>query len=154
MSFRGQFEHSVDAKGRVAIPAQFRRDLGGGAVISVGPGGRLVIWPTDDAWQAHRRGFRLTGGSPADQRDLLSFIQSRTWDIELDGQGRLLLSSVHREFAGIRDRATFIGMEDHIEVQAAERWERSSEKFTEERFTALYDLVNPVGAAAPTAAPS
>lgn len=154
MSFRGQYEHSVDAKGRVAIPALYRRDLGSGAVISVGPGGRLMIWPTDEAWQAHRRSFRLSGGTAADQRDLLSFIQSRTYDVDLDGQGRLLLSSVHREFAGIRERATFIGMEDHIEVQSAERWEESSAKYDEERFTQVYDIVNPVEGRPSTAVPA
>jgi len=151
--FHGEYEHAVDVKGRVAIPAQFRRELAGDAVISVGPEGRLVIWPTAEAWNVHHASIRLTAGSPADQRRLESFTQARTGDVELDSQGRLLLGAVHRNFAGIRERATFIGMEDHIEVLATERWQEYTADLTPEFFTELYDRVNSTGAAAPGSAP-
>ena len=152
--FLGRFDHAVDAKGRVAIPAQLRRDLGGDAVISIGPEGRLMLWPTAQAWQGHSDSLRLTAGTPAERRKLLSVSNSMTFPVDLDGQGRLLLSTMHREFAGIRERATFVGQMDHIEVLATEGWEEYTADVTRESFTELYDRVNPVGAAAPAPVPS
>ena len=100
----GQFDHAVDAKGRVAVPAQFRPHLVPGAVVSIGPEGRLVIWPTA-TWEAHLRTLSITAGTPAEQRKYLRRVNAGTRDVELDSQGRLLLHPSHREFAAIGERA-------------------------------------------------
>ena len=148
--FHGQFDHAVDAKGRVAVPAAFRPQLASGAVVSIGAEGRLVIWPSAD-WDIHLRTLPITSGSPAEQRTYLRRLNAGTRDVELDFQGRLLLHPSHREFAGIRERATFVGMGNYIELCATERWEDEGRELTPEFFTELIDRINPLGLISPTA---
>jgi len=149
----GQFDHAVDAKGRVAVPAPFRPQLAAGAVVSIGPESRLVIWPTS-AWETHLRHLTITAGTPAEQRKYLRRVNSGTRDVELDSQGRLLVHPSHRDFASIRDRATFVGMGEYIELCATERWEEEARELTPDFFTELTDRINPMGFIAPTPAPS
>jgi MraZ protein len=151
--FHGQFDHAVDPKGRVAVPAQFRPQLAPGAVVSIGPEGRLVIWPTS-AWDAHLLTLPITAGTPAEQRTYMRRVNAGTRDVELDAQGRLLLHPSHREFAAIRERATFVGMGEYVELCATERWAEETRELTPEFFTELTDRINPMGLIAPTPAPS
>ena len=151
--FEGQYDHAVDPKGRVAVPSAFRRDLAGGSVISIGPEGRLVIWPTP-TWEMHLRSLPVTAGTPAEQRIYLRQVHARTREVDLDAQGRLLLSQPHREFAGIAERATFVGMGEYVELCSTERWEIDSAQVTSDFFTELTDRINPTGAVAPPSAPS
>lgn len=144
--FRGQFDHAVDPKGRVAVPASFRPGLASGAVVSIGLEGRLVMWPTS-AFEEHLRSLPVTGGTPAEQRMYLRAINSGTRPADLDAQGRLLLHPAHRDFAGIRDRATFIGMGDYVELCASDRWEADLRRLTADNFTELSDRINPTGPA-------
>jgi MraZ protein len=144
--FLGQFDHAMDPKGRVAVPASFRPGLASGAVVSIGLEGRLVIWPTS-AFEDHLRTLPVTGGTPAEQRMYLRAINAGTRQADLDAQGRLLVHPAHREFAGIRDRATFIGMGDYIELCASDRWEGDLQRLTAETFTELSDRINPTGLA-------
>jgi MraZ protein len=151
--FLGQFDHAVDAKGRVAVPASFRPGLAAGAVVTIGLEGRLMIWP-DNAFSDHRRALTLTAGTPAEQRMFLRWINANTVPLELDAQGRLLLNPRHRDFAQIGDRATFIGMGEWIDLCATGRWQEDAEKFTPELFTELADRVSPRGFVPHPSAPS
>jgi MraZ protein len=146
--FLGQFDHSVDSKGRVAVPASFRPGLASGAVVSIGLEGRLVIWPTS-AFEEHLRTHPITAGTPAEQRMYQRALHAGTRPADLDAQGRLLLHPAHRDFAGIRDRATFIGMSDCIELCSADRWESDLQQLNAETFTELSDRINPTGLARP-----
>jgi MraZ protein len=149
----GQFDHAVDAKGRVAVPAQFRPHLAPGAVVSIGLDGRLVIWPSS-TWEIHLRNLTVTAGTPAEQRSFFRRMNAGTRDLELDAQGRLLIHPKHREFAGIQERATFVGMGEYVELCATERWEDEGRELTPEFFTELADRINPMGFIAPPPAPS
>jgi MraZ protein len=149
----GQFDHAVDAKGRVAVPAQFRPHLAPGAVVSIGLEGRLVIWPTS-LWETHLRNLTVTAGTPAEQRSFFRRMNAGTRPLELDAQGRLLIHPKHREFAGILERATFVGMGEYVELCATERWEEEGRELTPEFFTELADRINPMGFITPVPAPS
>jgi len=149
----GQFDHAVDAKGRVAVPAQFRPHLAPGAVISIGVEGRLVIWPTS-TWEIHLRNMTVTAGTPGEQRTYFRRLNANTRDVELDAQGRLLIHPSQRDFAGIRERATFVGMGEYVELCATERWEEEGRELTPDFFTDLTDRINPMGFISPPTAPS
>ncbi|MGA8016580.1 MAG: cell division/cell wall cluster transcriptional repressor MraZ [Candidatus Dormiibacterota bacterium] len=151
--FHGEYSHAVDAKGRTAVPSTFRRDLAGGAVISIGAEGRLVIWPTD-AWNDHLRSLPITGGTPEEQRRYLRPLNAYTRDVELDAQGRMLLHPSHRQFAGIEERVTFVGMGQYVELCSTERWEEDVRELTPEFFTELTDRINPMGFIARPPTPS
>ena len=145
--FFGTYRHTVDAKGRVALPAQFRRDLGSGAVIAPGSEGRLVIRPAAE-WQQVVDALRLTGQSSADQRRYMRNLFADAREVELDAQGRVLLTAEHRRFAGIAERAVFVGVSNVVEVVGEETWDAERADFNPEAFTELGDRV---GQAAPPA---
>lgn len=148
--FLGHYRHTVDAKGRVAVPASFRRDLARGAVISPGPERRLVIRP-HAAWDAFVHQMRMSSGTGADQRQYLRTLFANSRPVELDGQGRLLLSDDQRRGAGIGDRIVFVGVSDVVELVGEERWDQEQGEVSAERFTELTDRIPQWGAASPPA---
>ncbi|MGH7723542.1 MAG: division/cell wall cluster transcriptional repressor MraZ [Candidatus Dormibacteria bacterium] len=137
--FYGTFRHAVDSKGRVALPAQFRRDLGG-AVIAPGSENRLVIRPAAE-WQEYEQHFRLTAQSTADERLFIRHLYADAREVEVDAQGRILLSPDHRSFARIADRAVFVGVSNVVEVVGEEVWDSESRGLDPETFTQLGDRV-------------
>ena len=137
--FYGLFRHAVDAKGRVAIPAQFRRDLTG-AVVAPGSEGRLVIRPAAE-WSAYVEQFRLTASSSPEERLFMRRLYAGARELELDGQGRILLHADHRAFAGITDRAVFVGMSNVVELVSEQAWDAEGESMTPASFTELGDRV-------------
>jgi MraZ protein len=153
--FLGAYRHHVDSKGRVAVPAQFRRGLPSGSVVAYGPEGRLVIRPPEE-WAALERQHRLTAETPVDGRKFLRLFFSSAREVELDAQGRMLIDAAHRGFARIADRAVFVGMGDCVEVVGVEVWEAENGGVDADTFTALNDSVmtRPGPEPAPTAAPA
>jgi MraZ protein len=137
--FYGSFRHAVDSKGRVALPAQFRRDLVG-AVIAPGPENRLVIRPAAE-WQDHEQHFRLTAESSAGQRLYVRHLYAGAREVEVDAQGRILLSPEHRAFARIADRAVFVGVSNVVDVVGEEVWDAERSTLTPESFTELGDRI-------------
>ncbi len=139
--FLGQYRHQLDSKGRVAVPAQFRKGLGRGSVIAFGPERRLVIWPTEE-WLEVTQRYRRTGATPAEEREYIRQLYANAREVELDGQGRLLLTSDQRAFAEVADRAVFIGGGNCVEVVGEGIWDAETAALSPEAFTALHDRVN------------
>lgn len=138
--FLGSYRHSVDSKGRVAVPAQFRRGLPPGSVLSRGPEGRLVI-RDPEGWAALGRDIRLTAVSPADERRLYRAMWSSAREVELDAQGRVLLPEEHRTWAGIADSVVFVGLGESVEIVSATSWDEEQADLDADAFTALNDRV-------------
>lgn len=138
--FYGTFRHAVDSKGRVALPAQFRRDLGG-AVIAPGSENRLVIRPAAE-WQDHEQHFRLTADSSAAQRLYVRHLYAGAREVEVDAQGRILLTPEHRSFARIDERAVFVGVSNVVEVVGEAVWDAEIRGLNPETFTELGDRLS------------
>lgn len=138
--FIGSYRHQVDSKGRVAVPAQLRKGLPPGSVVAIGAEGRLVIRPPDE-WSSMERRFRLTAETPAEERRYLRALYASAREVELDAQGRLLLSDDHRRWAAIGDRAVFVGLGNVVEVVGEESWDRDNADLDPAAFTALGDRV-------------
>jgi MraZ protein len=145
--FYGSFRHSVDAKGRVAVPAQFRRELAG-AVVAPGAENRLVIRPAQE-WQDYEQHFRLTAATSADERKFMRNLYADARAVDVDAQGRMLLTPDHRSFAKIGSRAVFVGVSNVVEVVGEELWDAERDTFSPETFTELGDRVGRSGATAP-----
>ena len=139
--FLGQFRHQLDAKGRVAVPAQFRRGLGEGSVIVFGPERRLVIYPHAE-WQEMAQSHRLTAATPAEARSYMRRLFANAREVELDAQGRILLTPEQRSFAGIDDRAVFVGTGSLVEVVGEALWDQETAQLSPDDFTALHDAVH------------
>ena len=137
--FYGSFRHSVDSKGRVAVPAQFRRDLGG-AIIAPGSEGRLVIRPAQE-WQEYVLGLRLSEDTTPDERLFMRHMYADAHEVDVDAQGRMLLSPEHRAFAQISDRAVFVGLSNVIEIVGEAVWDAESAGLTAQAFSELGDRI-------------
>ena len=138
--FIGSYHHQVDGKGRVAVPAQFRKGLPPGSVVAVGSEGRLVIRPPDE-WSSVEQRFRLTADTPAEERRYLRFLYASAREVDLDAQGRLLLTEDHRRWGSIGDRAVFVGLGNVVEVVGEDVWERENAELDPDAFTNLGDRV-------------
>ena len=142
--FHGLYRHAVDPKGRVALPAQFRRDLTG-AVLAPGPENRLVIRPPAE-WDEYERAFRLTAASSAEERLFSRHLNANARLVELDAQGRILLTPELRAFARITDRAVISGVSNVVEMVGEEVWDAEEASLDPDTFTALSDRVGRAGA--------
>lgn len=119
--FQGEFQHGLDAKGRLILPAKIREELGAHFVLTKGLDGCLYIF-TPESWAAFSSRLQaLPTSSPQTRRLLRHFIGSAV-DCETDKQGRFLIPPVLRAFAGISKEATVLGVTDKIEVWSTEKY--------------------------------
>ena len=129
--FIGRFEYSVDAKGRVNIPARFRKALTPSAaetfVICLAPDNRLRAYPSD-VWTAIEARYAKLPSTPQNTQFLRALYQSIE-EVELDGQGRIKLAQHLCDYAGITNKVALIGFssEQCIELCAPEQLVDSSE---------------------------
>jgi len=119
--FTGEYRHSVDDKGRVAVPARFRALLASGAVISRWLDGCLAIH-TRAGWDA--LADRAASLPVTDQAGRLftRYVFAGAIEAELDRQGRVVLPAFLREFAGLAGDAVIVGSRDHAEIWEPTRW--------------------------------
>jgi|SRR5438876_6836524 MraZ protein len=128
--FLGQFDHTIDAKGRMAVPAKFRGQLEKGAVISKGKGTCLSVY-TMQRWE--EKSAELAAGKTNDElRELERRIYASAGEIELDGQGRLVIPARLRTYAGLDSEVTVAGVRDHFEIWDRAVWQEYEAKLEEE----------------------
>ncbi len=119
--FTGEYRHSVDEKGRIAVPAKFRAQLEGGAYVARWLDACLAIFPRA-AWDVLAE---KVGGLPIGDANARTFSRSlfaSAYELEPDRQGRIVVPASLRELAGLRDEAVIVGMRDHAEIWEPERW--------------------------------
>ncbi|MBQ9832926.1 MAG: division/cell wall cluster transcriptional repressor MraZ [Clostridia bacterium] len=126
------YEHAVDAKGRVFIPAKWREDLGGTVIVMRGLTGsgedKCLTCMSMESWQEMLAKFKTVAMSDvAAQRALRSLFASAS-DCDADKQGRILISASLREYAGIEKDAVLVGMGNRVEIWSGERWKEYCER--------------------------
>ena len=138
--FTGSHRVRVDEKGRLAIPAGFRRELPEGSYVSVGLDRVLAIYPPE-VWEALAQELRSPLQGP-DQRALARTLYSLSDSFEPDGQGRITLSGESRRAAGIEapSTAVVIGSGSRVEIWPEARWNSYSAD-AQDRFTEFADRV-------------
>ncbi|NNJ10472.1 division/cell wall cluster transcriptional repressor MraZ [Chloroflexales bacterium ZM16-3] len=119
--FLGEFEHSIDEKGRVAVPSRFREDLGEGMVLTRGFDQCLQAFPRQVWQQLAQKVSSLSLGSP-EARNLRRILFSNAAEVEVDRQGRILVPQNLREYAGLAEQVVITGMDTYFELWSAERW--------------------------------
>ncbi len=123
----GTFQHSLDAKGRLFIPAKLREELGERFVITRGTGGCLFGF-SHEQWETFTEKLRaLPLGDPNAQR-VVRLLSAWATEVEMDKQGRALLSANLRECAGLGKEATIIGATNRIEIWDRSTWEAYKSK--------------------------
>lgn len=115
----GEYAHTIDAKGRVFIPARLREDLGEHFILSKGLDNCLFVY-SEAEWGALEARIRALPLSKA--RQLQRFFFSGASDVEADKQGRIVLPQNLRAYAGLERDATIIGASTRVEIWDAARW--------------------------------
>ena len=123
-AFTGEFRHSLDERGRVAIPARFRPRLAGGATLAKWLDGCLGLFPPDE-WEDLSRKIAALPLASADGRAFSRFMFSGAMETELDRQGRVLVPGYLREYAGIEpgQEVFVVGAHSRVELWAPGAWE-------------------------------
>jgi transcriptional regulator MraZ len=120
--FTGEYRHTVDDKGRLAVPARFRAQLATGAVVSRWIDGCLAIH--DQAgWDALANRVAALPVTDQAARLFQRQIFAGAFDAELDRQGRILIPSYLRDETGLQAEAVVAGIRDHAEIWAPKAWD-------------------------------
>ena len=119
--FKGEYNHTIATKGRVIIPAKFRDKLGEAFVITKGLDGCLYGYANED-WQVFEDKLSSLSITNKDSRQFTRFFLAGAADCEVDKQGRILIPSVLREFAGLEKDVVLVGVSRRIEIWNKEKW--------------------------------
>ena len=122
--FMGQYNHTIDTKGRLIVPSRYRELLGEEFVLTKGLDGCLVIYPME-AWEAFESKLRTLPLTNKNARTFSRFFVSGACTCELDKQGRILIPQSLREFAGLEKDVVLTGALDKIEIWSKEAWTRN-----------------------------
>jgi MraZ protein len=118
--FIGEYNHSLDDKGRLAIPAKFRSILKKGAVVTKGLDNCLFLY-TKDQWGKIAQKFASLPISQAKSRAFARHLLAGAMDLEFDNQGRITLPEYLRRFSGLQKKVIIAGLYNHLEI-----WDESS----------------------------
>ena len=120
----GEYNHTIDAKGRLIVPAKFREVLGDEFVVTKGLDNCLFVYPNDE-WQKFEEKLQTLPLTNKNARQFTRFFLAGAADVELDKQGRILIPSVLREFASLQKDVVFVGVGSRIEIWSKESWNDS-----------------------------
>ncbi|MHB1127122.1 MAG: division/cell wall cluster transcriptional repressor MraZ [Bacillota bacterium] len=123
--FMGEYQHTVDNKGRLIIPAKFREGLGENFVVTKGLDNCLFGYPASE-WHSLEEKLRTLPFTRADARAFVRFFFSGATECEIDKQGRILLPNNLREFAGLSKDVVIIGVSSRIEIWSRKAWDEYS----------------------------
>lgn len=131
--FSGEFEHTIDDKGRLTIPARFRDELAEGMFVSRGLDGCLFVYPPE-GWKALTDKVSNLPLTQKDARYFSRLIYSGS-ECKLDKQGRILLPSSLRQHAGIENEVVIIGVNARLEIWSKGRWQEVTAQLENEGAT-------------------
>lgn len=141
--FRGVNNISLDAKGRLAIPSRYRERLtercDGQLVVTVDTSRCLLLYPLPDWEEIERKLVRLPSFN-AQARRLQRLLVGHATELELDGNGRVLLPQPLREFAGMDKRVVMIGQGNKFELWDEDSWNSQRDDWLQENVEQAQDL--------------
>ena len=120
--FMSEYNHTLDTKGRLIIPAKFRETLGEEFVISKGMDGCLFVYANDD-WNTFEQKLTSLPLINKEARQFARFFLAGAATVEVDKQGRILLPAALREFAGLEKDVVLVGVGSRVEIWSKEKWE-------------------------------
>jgi len=127
----GIYEHRIDLKGRVAVPAKFRKVFHGGLVLARGLDGYILAYTLEE-WQKISEKFANLPTTLHKNRRLIRSMFAWAFSVEFDRQGRIALPLPLRQDAQIKDVVIMVGGNKYLEIWSKESWEKEEESIKEE----------------------
>ena len=134
----GEYNHNLDTKGRMAMPAKFRDQLTAGAIVTRGIDNCLFVF-APAAWDELVKKLTALPLAQANSRAFVRLMLAGATDVELDSQGRVLLPDYLRKYAGLKKEVVVAGLYNRIEIWDRDAWqtyktktESSSEQIAEQ----------------------
>lgn len=123
MAFRGHYEHSLDAKNRLSIPAKFRASFSSGVVLAKDVEPCVAVWTPDQHEQIIDSALRDANPLDPRRRRVARYFQANSFEQELDSAGRVTLPPPLLAHAGVEKEVVVAAVGDHLEVWSKERWQ-------------------------------
>ena len=117
----GEYEHSLDIKGRLILPAKIREDMGDKFIVTKGLDGCLFGFSQNE-WTNFEEKLKTLPLTNKNARDFVRFFLSGATECEIDKQGRFLIAGNLREYANLEKDAIIIGVGTRIEIWNREKW--------------------------------
>lgn len=143
LMFMGEYQHTLDAKGRLIIPAKFRDELGEGFIVTRGLDNCLFIYPRTE-WESLEAKLKTLPLTRGDARRFVRFLFSGATECEVDRQGRITLPANLREYAGLEKEVVIIGVSNRVELWSQARWAAYMEE-AEESFEDIAEKIEELG---------
>lgn len=120
--FIGEYKHTIDDKGRLAIPVKCRGDLAYGAVVTRGLDTSLFLYPKEE-WDKLAQKLASLPLGQSNSRAFARLMLAGAMDVEVDKQGRIVLPEYLRQYAGIKKQVILAGLYNRLELWDADTWE-------------------------------
>ena len=120
--FMGEYNHSIDAKGRIIVPSKFREKLGDQFIVTKGLDGCLWVFSSSE-WETFSEKLTSLPVARKDARNFSRFFLAGATEAETDKMGRILIPQVLRDYAGLEKDAVLIGAGSRVEIWNKAAWE-------------------------------
>lgn len=124
--FIGEYNHTIDTKGRVIMPVKFREKLGESFVVSKGLDNCLQVMDAEE-WAAFSEKLRKLPFVDPDARNFSRFLFAGATEVEVDKQGRILIPQNLRDYAVIQKDVVLVGVASRVEIWSKEKWDATNE---------------------------
>ena len=125
----GEFQHNIDAKGRMIMPAKFRDELGEKFVITKGLDECLFVFSAEE-WE--KLDQKLSELSLSKGRNIQRFFYGGMTECELDKQGRVLVTQPLRDYAKLSKDVVVVGLAKRVEIWNKDEWDKQNAEFVED----------------------
>src|SRR5579875_3487240 len=122
----GEYQHTLDEKGRIIVPVKFRDGLGSSFVLTRGIDKCLFVYPISE-WETLESKLKALPFTRADARSFVRFFFSGATECELDKQGRVVIPSVLRDYAELSRDCVVLGVSNRVEIWSQPIWESYAE---------------------------
>lgn len=136
----GQYEHTIDIKKRLALPAKFRGELGDKVIITRGIDGCLFVY-TQESWQKESEKWSSMTISQTEARSFARMMLAGAMEVALDKLGRILIPDYLKEYAGLKKEVIICGLSNRLEIWDEQKWE----KYKKEAEKGVDEIVSKLG---------
>lgn len=141
--FLGEYKHSLDLKGRLALPVKFRSSFKAGIIVTRGLDNCLFVY-TKENWAKLAKKISKLPLTKSNARAFARIILAGAMDTKLDKQGRVIIPQYLREYARLRRKTTVAGIYNRLEIWSSGRWSRYKKK-SEEDSTKISEELSDLG---------